>query len=300
MRTVSYKCDRCGKPMTGRTAVKIAINLQRGVDPTEKISHDFCQKCFVKVKKGFALLLSDTEFPKMPVDNRETAPASVPEPENKASIKSASVTETPVKSEVHGGYHAEVTGPVVKEGSNCHFAVESMVPKAKPEPEPEQKDEGVSSDKSQKDEGLITGPLSKEEHALILKLYVEEGLDAESIAKRMRRLPRGVKRCINSAVKTGELNKLKYEFSIRKEEPAPVPEAVEDEEPESSAGSGVSNSSIVKDSYTAPPQTEVVDGKRHDIGAILALARAGWKPKDIASEKHYDEDVVRMLLEKYM
>lgn len=299
MRTVSYKCDRCGKPMTGRSAVKITVSLQRGVEPAEKISHDFCQKCFVKVKKGFALSMSDDELLDMPEPKPEPKPEAAPESKPAAVPEAEPVSEMP---------KARLVSEVEKSGSSYKFAVETGVLKPALR---EQKDEAVPAGGTPKDEavpagdtpndgGILMGPLSKEEHALILKLHVEEGLDADAIAAKLNRLPRGIKRCINTALKTGVLDRMKAVFAEKKEKPVPVPDMTECEEPEPYAGSGVSNAGIMKDGYTAPPQTEAVDGKRYDVGAILALARARWSPKDIASEKHYDEDVVRMLLEKYM
>lgn len=285
MRTVSYKCDRCGKPMTGRAAVKIAITLQRGVEPVEKSTLDFCQKCFVKVKTGYALSLTDTDM--KPAEQPKAAA-------REEAVEKPVLAKEPVKA---SGRPAKVVGPVVEDGKSVRFTVETKVLKKQEEPAPEE--EPVQEEKPADKEyaAVVMGPLSKEEHAEILRLYVEEGLDPETIAARMRRLPKGVKRCINSAQKSGDLDRLKAEYEARQK---PVPEAIEDVEPEGSAGTGVSNSGIMKDAYTAPPQTEVVEGKRHDIGAILALAKAGWDPKTIASEKHYDEDIVRMLLEKYM
>lgn len=300
MRTVSYKCDRCGKPMTGRSAVKITAMLQRGMEPAEKSAHDFCQKCFVKVKNAFMQSLSDIDTP-----NAEPAaePAGDAAKELAKELAMGLTRKSAAGKEDQGKkYHSRAVGPAVKEGHNVHFTVETLVPKKQEQPEnedipAEQPDEKLSTERT--DGILILGPLSKEEHEEILRLHVEEGLDADAIASRMRRLPKGVKRCINSAVKSGKLDELRAEFAARQK---PVPEAIEDDDEasEQNAGSGASNAGIMKDAYTAPPQTEVFEGRRYDIGGILALANAGWEPKLIAEERHYDEDVVRMFLEKYL
>ena len=53
VRTVSYTCDRCKKPITSRGATKLNISLQKGLKPSEKETFDFCTTCFVKVKAAF-------------------------------------------------------------------------------------------------------------------------------------------------------------------------------------------------------------------------------------------------------
>lgn len=207
MRTISYKCDRCKKPMAPRGATKINLSIQKGVDVPEKKSYDFCTACFLKVKCAFLGSL-------------------IPDEENNVT-GSDSVS--------------------IKEGQNVS--------------------------------GLITGPIKEADRREILRLYVEEGMDPDMIAKKMNRLPRGIKRAINTAEKTGELAEL-------------LSKAKKDNE-------NAILSEIMGDGYQAAPKTEVINGKKYDVGSILALKKAGWKISDIAAEKHYDETAVALLLEKY-
>lgn len=140
----------------------------------------------------------------------------------------------------------------------------------------------VKSEKGDRS-GMKLGSIDIEERNEILRLYVEENLNADQIAEKMNRLPRGIKRTINSAKKSGELNRLMAVFQSKQTEES------DDESDE-----------ISDDSYATSPQKEVIDGKSYDVGGILALAKAGWTFRMIAGEKHYDEDVVRIIIEKYM
>lgn len=208
MRTISYKCDRCKKPMTSRGATKINLSVQKGADTPEKKSYDFCTSCFLKVKCSFmGSLIPDEE--------------------------------------------SDVNGP-----------------------------DPVSIKEGQDASGLITGPIKEADRREILRLYVEEGMDPDMIAKKMNRLPRGIKRAINTAEKTGELADLRAKAKTESE--------------------GALLSEIMGDGYQAAPKTEIINGKKYDVGSIMALKKAGWKISDIAAEKHYDETVVALLLEKYL
>lgn len=211
MRTISYKCDRCKKPMTSRGATKINLSVQKGADTPEKKSYDFCTSCFLKVKCSFMGLL-------------------IPDEESEES---------------------DVNGP-----------------------------DPVSIKEGQDASGLITGPIKEADRREILRLYVEEGMDPDMIAKKMNRLPRGIKRAINTAEKTGELADLRAKAKTESE--------------------GALLSEIMGDGYQAAPKTEIIGGKKYDVGSIMALKKAGWKISDIAAEKHYDETVVALLLEKYL
>lgn len=250
MRTITYKCDRCGKPVTGRGVTKINANIQRGMDGTEKKSYDFCSTCFLIIKRSFARSLSMDESMEditKPVQSEPLAkPAcEVPSP--------AAITEEPV----------------------------------------------VVSEPAASENGLKLGPISKEEKDEILRLFVETNLNADQIAAKMNRLPRGIKRAFNSAAKSGELDRLKEAFAEKKRQAKAAEEAVEEDLSEKNIGSGASNAGIVRDGYTAAPKTEVINGKRYDVGGILALHNAGWGLKMIADERHYDQDVVRIIIEKY-
>lgn len=136
---------------------------------------------------------------------------------------------------------------------------------------------------------LTLGPISAEDRKEILRLYVYEKLTPYDIAIKMNRLPRGIKRAINSAIKSGEIDRMQE--TARKEDDISEEPKKDSEEAESP---------VIKDSYTAPPQTVVINGKRYDVGSILALARAGWGPGKIADDKHYDDAVVRVIIEKYI
>lgn len=162
---------------------------------------------------------------------------------------------------------------------------------------------------------LITGPISAEDRTEILRLYIQEELSPEDIAVKMHRLPRGIKRAINTALKTGEMEILWKKFSHpdvaeqepaselepeqEKSEPEPAQEKTEEEE-DKDRGFIMSNARVLKDGYTAPPKTELINGKRYDVGGILALARAGWPANKIADERHYDTDIVQYVIETYL
>lgn len=238
MRTIFYKCDRCGKEMTGRSAIKMAVNLQRGIQPVEKISHDFCQACFLELKAGFTKALSD-------IKQSDANPVIRTEPAAGPATGETSM----VKPEAEKPENASGTYTALREGA------------------------------------IVTGPLSKADRKFVLKLHVEKGLDAAEIAERMHRTPKGIKHLLTCAAKSGELNELREEFAGKNGNAQPA-------EPESEAP-------VSPDDCEFSSKMEYVNGKLYDVGSILALAKARWSAKDIAGDKHYDEDVVRMLLEKY-
>lgn len=255
MRTISYICNGCGKPLTFRSAIKINMNLQRGVHPLEKNTLDFCSSCFLKVKSVFL----EGTIPEISTDTKER--------------KTAEVTEKIRKTE-----------------------------------------QSVSSEKMADRSKLITGLISPDERQEILRLYVQEGLDADQIAAKLNRLPRGIKRTIHTAEKTGKLKQMQdAKISVSGLKPSDEKKVSdlagslasqlmvsEEEVTERNQGSGASNAAILRDSYTTAPQTEVIQGRRYDVGGVLALAKAGWPVDKIAEERHYDEDVVMIILEKYL
>lgn len=161
---------------------------------------------------------------------------------------------------------------------------------------------------------LITGPISDADRTEILRLYIQDELSPEDIAVKMHRLPRGIKRAINTALKTGEMEMLRERFlhpaaeiTDQVSEPEPEKGVVDDsesekaeEEDDKDRGFIASNARVLKDGYTAPPKTELINGKRYDIGSILALARAGWSAAKIADERHYDTDIVQYVIETYL
>lgn len=159
------------------------------------------------------------------------------------------------------------------------------------------------------EDGMVSGPINAAEKQEFLRLYVDEGLSIEEIAERMHRLVKGVKRAINSMEKSGEMESYRKKLDEERGEQDAAQTAIhnllyrdeEDEEDmsESNTGSGASNSGIKNDAYTGKAQTAVYDGKKYDVGGIMALYKAGWKTADIASERNYDEDVVRLIIEDY-
>lgn len=67
-------------------------------------------------------------------------------------------------------------------------------------------------------EPTVFGPISPSEKERIFKLYLVDGLSEVEIAKRLGRLPRGVKWAINTAKATGELESLRRIFGENKPE----------------------------------------------------------------------------------
>lgn len=279
MRTTSYKCDRCRKPLTYKSAVKLNISLQRGGGPVEKIPYDFCSKCFVLVKTAFldSLVPEDSTGEEGAIIEADDAVAEA-------------VPMAGIQSE-----GTDADGQDVPQAGPADVGPGTM-PGMQKGGEPIQENNGKAM--------LKLGPISAEERGMIFRMHVEEGLSADEIASRMNRLPRGIKRAINSAAKSGELESMRRAFQERKEAEAAkkaLQPAMDDTEDASkpNTGSGANDSGIIKDAYTVAPQKQVVCGKKYDIGCILALAKAGWDAPKIAEERNYDVDVVRMLLEEH-
>lgn len=299
MRTISYKCDRCGKPVIPRGITKLNLNMQKGSNPIEKKTFDFCSPCFLKVKSAF---LSAVEYegnisPEDKIPDVVSSKQDVGE-KNKVSdaVLSKQDTDEETVSQEPEATPADSTG---KKRGRPRKQTDETVPSGLKKRGRLRKETAPRI--MEKDKTFVNlGPLSAEERKEILRLHVEEELSADQIAEKLNRLPRGIKRTINSAAKSGELDKLVAEFLRKKAACEAQAESEEEEESESNSGSGASNAGITKDAYTAPPKTEVIDGKRYDVGCILALVKAGWTSDKIAEERHYDEDVVRVIIEKYM
>lgn len=303
MRTMNYKCDRCGKPLTSRTAVKINSVLQRGNDSSEKKNFDFCNKCFLVVKRRWAAALSmNSEEDENIGEMKDTSDKSLKmsdilngalDKEDPEKLDTEQTAETPVikKRGPYKTYNKEPDVALMLEPKK-----RGRKPKPVELPEPGE-------------DGMVSGPINAAEKQEFLRLYVDEGLSIEEIAERMHRLVKGVKRAINSMEKSGEMESYRKKLDEERGEQDAAQTAIhnllyrdeEDEEDmsESNTGSGASNSGIKNDAYTGKAQTAVYDGKKYDVGGIMALYKAGWKTADIASERNYDEDVVRLIIEDY-
>lgn len=235
MRRITYICNRCRTEVPPDAVIKWNLGEQRGTNPVEKRTFDFCPSCFAHVKCAFLGAMTIGKDGILETEKKE-APA-IKKMENQG--RESAGTSVP-----------ETNGTGSKEPENAG--------------------------------GVKMGALSFEEKQEILRLYVEEDLLPDDIAARLNRLPRGIKRTINSAKLSGELDRLRKEFEKKKEDEKEEPGT----EPES-------------DSYVSAPETELVNGRMRDVGGILALKKAGWKDEDIAAEKHCDVEVVRIILEKY-
>ena len=279
MRTITYKCDRCKKPITSRGVTRINATIQRGKDPAEKQNLDFCSTCFLAIKRSFIQALNM---------DAETAEELVPETKTEPAI-SETKTEPTAKHAGKPAVKSEPAGkPAVKPAIN---------PAVKPEPVERIKESGAGEN------GLKLGPISQDEKNEILRLFVECRLTPDQIAAKMNRLPRGIKRAINSATKSGEIDSMKAAFAekqrLAKEAAEAAEASIEEDLSEKNIGSGASNAGIMRDSYVTGPKTEGINGKRYDVGGIMALHNAGWGSAMIAEERHYDQDVVRIIIEKY-
>lgn len=267
MRTITYKCDRCGKPVTSRVCVKINMTIQRGSEPSEKKTFDCCTKCMLAIKKAFVMACT--------MDDEGTSEATQqddrPEEESYVQDKPAA-EEAPVKIliEQDKPLHTEAAGTQPKASADSPIQEEHIDPN-----------------------GLRRGPISVQEKNEMLDMYVNKGISAEVIAEKLHRAPKGVSRALNAARKDGTLDRL-----LEKKEKAAKEDAIE-ETMDYAGGSGASNAGILKDAYTAPPRSGTIDGRRYDIGGVMALANAGWDAGKIAEERHYDVDVVRLILEQY-
>lgn len=279
MREISYKCDRCGKPLISRAVTKINLSMQMGGSPVEKKTFDFCSPCFLAVKSSFLDSISqecdsDVDCTESDTNEKPDTVANVSETVFSTLLSSAITSHTPTSSD-------ETTASIPDTVTKTIVPVSDI----------------VRSEKNADRSSMVLGPISLKDKMEILRLYVEEGLSADQIAEKMNRLPRGVKRTINSAIKSGELAILKEKQTVMYDEQNDEP--IMTDEPESYSGSGASNAGIIKDNYTCLPNTEMIDGKRYDVGGILALMKAGWPSYEIAKEKHYDEAIVRVIIDKY-
>lgn len=265
MRSTLYKCDRCGKSLGSKSAIKVNVNMQNGINPVEKKPFDFCKTCYMHVKFVF---------------------------NNAMKLEAGEITEF-IKSD-----DKPVSDTKLSEDKTVKIVSETVVKPSVMK---------SVSEKGAREAGFIMGPLEQKERDKILHMFVYDNLSADEIAEKINRLPRGVKRAINTAIKTGEIDKLRKEKAaleaeqIPKEQQFDLKNPSNDEYiPEQNSGSGASNAGVSKDSYTIDSRTEVIDGRRYDIGGVLALAKAGWTSDRIAEERHYDENVVQNIIKKYM
>lgn len=153
--------------------------------------------------------------------------------------------------------------------------------------------------------GLQMGPLTETEKVEILRLHIMEGLSPEDIAVKMNRLPRGIKRTINTAERHGEIEMWRNRFlkdvargNVKQVQTDDAAEAKDKGAPRSHS-SGVSNRRVTEDKYTAPPKVVEMDGVKYDVGCILALARGGWSAAKIADEKNYSVSEVAKIMEEH-
>lgn len=249
MRTVTFICDKCGKVIRSENTTKLNINLQRGKDSVEKTSHDFCSPCFLAMKKAWKAALSEKPVKKVP--------AKQPLKPN-VSIDELAPTQTPLLPQ-----DMDTTKVPKKRGRK---------------PKPVNPEDWLNRTE------IVYGVIKAPEKAFILKLHVEEGLSADEIAAKIHRIPKGIKRAIGSAAKSGELDRLRSEFQ-KSNPPADDPDSI--------------ITHLRRNSYLMPERTETIDGERYDVGSIMAFHNAGWKPSEIAKEKGYDEDVVRVIIEDH-
>lgn len=283
MRTVTYTCDRCKKTIAARAAVKLNISLQRGSDGMEKRSFDFCTRCFLAVKKEFLAAVGVD-------DAQEEHEASPPQKPDGPALTAGQ----PVRTEAGHVDRLKLvpTGQIGQtEDRPAYGASTSLVerpgPMDKPVPRPEPASSGRVAKPAQ--DGLKHGRIGDDEKAEILDLFVNGGKSVEAIAERLNRSTRGVARAINTAAKDGTIDRMKMEAAAIEEELVK----------EASGGSGAKNAGILRDSYTMSPKLGTLDGRRYDVGGILALAGAGWPAGKIAEEKNCDVDAVRLIIEKY-
>ena len=281
MRTVTYTCDRCKKTIAARAAVKLNISLQRGSDGVEKQGFDFCTRCFLAVKKEFlaAVNVDDAqeEHGASPSQNPDEPALPVGQPgqteaghADRLKLVPAGQTGQTENRPVYGA---------------CTSPVERPGPVDKPVPRPA----FFGRVPKPVQDGLKHGRIGDDEKAEILDLFVNGGKSAEAIAERLNRSTRGIARTINTAMKDGTIDRMKTEAAAIEEELVK----------EASGGSGAKNAGILRDSYTMSPKLGTLDGRRYDVGGILALAGAGWPAGKIAEEKNCDVDAVRLIIEKY-
>lgn len=295
MRTTTYKCDRCRKTILPRTAVKINTTMQRGTESVEKQTCDFCNKCFLYMKKAWTNALSTGA----PAESDETGDEKQSEMKiTMKDIMNGALDDEPVKDKPAVKHPVkrdpyEVVQPVQQPVQQPDIKKRGRKPKPKEMPVPGE-------------DGMVQGRITPMEQKEILRLYVDEGLSVEEIAAKLHRLTKGVARYLNAAEKAGELDEYRKSSEARKKQDEEARNAIhnllsadEDDASENNRGSGASNSGITRDSYTGQAQTMVYDGRKYDVGSVMALYKAGWKIKDIAEERNYDEDVVMLIIENF-
>lgn len=288
-RTISYKCDRCGKPLLSTGATKLNITLQRGTDSVEKKSNDFCSTCFLKMKRAWKAALV-MENPPTVEEPPKTKPVVIDdlEPTQEPIMDPKGYTKIPQYPELLQDRSSQITEPVTEE---------SVPKKRGRKPKPVDPEEWLN--RTEMAHGVIKPP----EKAFILKLHVEEGLSVDEISEKLHRLPKGIKRAINAATKSGELDKLRAKFegtetyAVAQETEEDSESDISEQETEDSE-TDESGYRVRRSSYIMPANTEVINGKKYDVGSILALHKAGWPASEIADEKGYDEDMVRLILDK--
>lgn len=118
-----------------------------------------------------------------------------------------------------------------------------------------------------KEEPKKSGALTPAETNIMLRMH-EEGKNPEEIAAKLGRTPRGISRAITCA-----MNRKKREQDVLNENK---------ENKEIKEESGLS-----------------AEGKKRDIPGILALARGGWTPRQIAGEHHCEVDEITEILATY-
>ena len=296
-RTVSYKCDRCRDPVAPKSVVRIAVNIQEGGRDARKKSLDFCPECFAVLSAAYESAMRAVPEHPDPVP-AEAAPAQerAPATDSCSGIgQEACQEQPPAAAQDPGKAHGQAQAPHQSEAPD------------------ESVDAAASADAVPRADDLVLGPISDDERMEILRLHAVEGLPADEIAKRMRRLPKGVKRAINSAEKSGELARIRDSFQGAEPGRGPEGPATEraiqetassaaetdpDEEEDGPESTGVSNARVGRSSYVAPPLVDRIGGKKYDTGCILALARAGWPAEEIAKERNYDLAVVKHLMKQ--
>lgn len=281
MRTITYTCDRCGKKLTSSSATKLNTTIFRGLDSSEKKNYDFCSKCFLKMKKAWERALKD-------MGNATEEPDPVPK--TKPVIDELPVTQPPILDDT-------VRIPTVPPAEPKEWkpkakpVIEHTVTPVKEEPVAPAKRRGrpkkpVDTDQWKTRTEIVQGVIKPWEKELILKFYVEDGLTTDEIAEKLHRLPKGIKRTISSAEKSGELDKLKAKAKEHME----------------GSGEDIRNVDIFgrcqRSTYIGPSDIQEIDGVRYDIGAIMAFHNAGWGASKIAEENiKWDEDIIRVIIE---
>ena len=119
----------------------------------------------------------------------------------------------------------------------------------------------------QKEVPMKGGSLTPAETNIMLRMH-EEGKTPEEIAAKLGRSSRGINRSLTCA-----LNRKKKEEKLAEE-------------------NGMNNKTGKESDLSA-------EGKKFDIPGILALAKAGWTPRQIAGEHNCTTDEITEILSKY-